>query len=152
MMSVDRLAQVGAAPALAGSGATEAGSAARGMMDTIGQRIGAWSAEIFGTATPSSGSFAPDAGELARRGDVYDLRPLVSEVASRFGAGPAAEGALLRATEDFTRAAALHIFGGDRAGAVTSALENATAQDGGFDGVIGHLEAATRELRAAAGQ
>lgn len=152
MMSVDRLSQIGSAAALGSGGPLDAGTIARSVMETVGQRVAAWSGEIFGGKTAADGaSFIPNTGELARRGDVYDLRPLVSETAARFGAGPAAEGALLRSVEDFTRAAALHIFGGDRADTVTHALEGAASDGSGLDGVIGHLEAATRELRATAG-
>ncbi len=151
MMSVDRLSQIGSAAALGSGGPLHAGTVARGVMETIGQRVAAWSGEIFGGGANSASGFKPDTAELAQRGDVYDLRALVSETASRFGAGPAAEGALLRATEDFTRAAALHIFGGDRADSVTRALEHAASDGSGIDGVIGHLEAATKDLRTTAG-
>lgn len=151
MMSVDRLSQIGSAAALGSGGPLDAGAVARDVMDTIGQRVAAWSSEIFGGGAGGAAGFTPDTSELARRGDVYDLRPLVSETAARFGAGPAAEGALLRATEDFTRAAALHIFGGNRSDNVSNALEGASSDGSGIDGVIGHIEAATHDLRATAG-
>jgi len=152
MTPIDRLSQIGSAAALASGGPVDPGTVARDIMGTIGERITAWSGQVFGGKASAGGAgFKPDMGELARRGDVYDLRPLVSETAARFGAGPAAEGALLRAAEDFTRAAALHIYGGDRADTVTRALEGTSSDDAGIDGVVGHLEAATRDLRATAG-
>lgn len=152
MMSVDRLSQIGSPAAVGSGGALDAGTVARGVMETVGQRVAAWSGEIFGGQNvATTAGFSPDTNELSRRGDVYDLRSLVSETAARYGAAPAAEGELLRATEDFTRAAALHIFGGDRADTVTRALESASSEGSGLDGVIGHLEAATRDLRTTAG-
>lgn len=150
MTPVDRLSSIAGAATLDGGMARDADGVARAMMGAIGERLEAWAGVMSGGGA-RAGSFRPDAGELARRGDVYELRSLVAEAAARFGAGPAAEGALLRATEDFTRAAALHVYGGNGA-AVADALTRTEGGGDGIDGVVDRLQAAMRTLRATAGQ
>lgn len=151
MIPVDRISQVASAAALGGASLDPA-SVARQVMGTIGDRVAAWAGEIFGGGSQGGGGFTPNTAELARGGDVYELRSLVAETGAKFGAGPAAEGELLRATEDFTRAAAPHVYAGDRGvDTVRSAVDNASADGNGLDGVVGRLEAATRELRASSG-
>ena len=161
-MTIERISS---APPVASIGsATGAGSAAataRTAMGTVGERVLAWTAASSGspsatgqwsakTGVASSG-FAPSMAELSRGGDVYGLRSLTSEIAAQSGATPAQEGALGRAVEDFTRAAALHFNG--RAGGenmvadVASALDRAVAAGGdGIDGVTTRIETAARSV------
>jgi hypothetical protein len=98
--------------------------------------------------------FAPDMGELARRGDVYGLGDLTRDLSARFGASPAQEGALRRALDDFTRQAVIQVAGlsgasGDQqVSGVRAALDSASRADApaGLDGVIARFEAATADL------
>ena len=156
--------RIGSAPPVAATGALgesePAAAAARTAMAAIGERVLAWSAASFGdsggaaqwsarTGVASSG-FAPDRAELARGGDVYDLRSLTAGIAGEFGASPAAEGALGRAVEDFARAASLHLNGrGGSAGAVDAVASKLDAALGGtgpagIDGVTARIETAAR--------
>lgn len=103
--------------ATATTGLRDAAGIARTAMATVGDRVLAWSAQSFGgtgaagaawqahTGLPSG--FAPDRAELARGGDVYQLRALTGELAQSFGATPAEEGALGRAIDGFARGVAL---------------------------------------------
>lgn len=144
----------------------DAGSAARGAMATVGDRVLAWAAQSFGTGGAASAAwnartggepgFTPDRAELARGGDVYQLRALTADVAREFGATPAEEGALGRAIEDFAREAALRFNGlaggasGAIVGGIADALDRAVAVDagGGIDGVTARIETATATVAA----
>ncbi|TRW17380.1 hypothetical protein [Glacieibacterium frigidum] len=141
-------------------GPRDAGNAARTAMATIGDRVLAWSAQSFKsdgaagatwqgrTGLPSS--FTPDRAELARGGDVYQLRALTGELAQGFGATPAQEGALGRAIEDFARGVALRFNALADAptdtmlGGVLDALDQAVASGAGdgIGGVTARIESA----------
>lgn len=139
------LERVGGAPPITATTATvgprDAASIARTAMATVGDRVLAWSAQSFGgsgaagaawqarTGLPSG--FAPDRAELARGGDVYQLRALTVELAQRFGATPAEEGDLGRAIDSFARGVALRF----------NALADAPA-DTMLGGVLDALDAA----------
>jgi hypothetical protein len=98
--------------------------------------------------------FEPDASKLAQRGDIYDLRSMSSDIASRMGGTPAQEGALHRALEDFTRAAVVQTAGLSGAAperqtaGLRDALESALTGDSedGIDGVTARIEQATATL------
>lgn len=155
MTAVDRsnavtgpgLSAFGSAP---GSGPDPA---ARIMAD-VGQRIAAWTDMLAGGR--ASSGFRPDPHELQRRGDVYGLRQLAAEAAATMGATPTQEGALLRALENFTRAAAVHIYG--LAGAepaqrfaALSAAGGADASPATIDALTSRIESAARDLARQAG-
>lgn len=142
------------------AGPRDAGNVARTAMATIGDRVLAWSAQSFGgtgaagaawqgrTGLPSG--FAPDRAELARGGDVYQLRALTGELAQAHGATPAQEGALGRAVEDFARGVALRFNALADAppetmlGGVLDALDQAVANGAGdgIGGVTARIESA----------
>ena len=111
-------------------------------------------AAAWTSAAGVGSSFEPDAGKLAQRGDVYDLRGLSSDISARMSATPAQEGALHRALEDFTRAAVVQAVGLSGAAperqtaGLRDALESALAGDSedGIDGVTARIEQATATL------
>ena len=161
MTGFERISSAPPVSATTPVGATgDAGSTARGAMATVGERILAWSAQSFGTGpaagaawcarTGSGDGFSPDRAELSRGGDVYQLRALTGEIAARFGATPAQEGALGRAIGDFARGVALRfnaLAGGDTApmlDGIANALDRAAASGGsdGIDGVTARIESA----------
>ncbi|TCP34345.1 hypothetical protein [Sphingomonas sp. BK235] len=151
------------APAPAGTHA-DARSLAGTAIGEIGQRVLAWvgqSARSHDTASHAwqassgvAGSFRPDPAELARGGDVYDLRGLAADLGAHTGATPTQEGELRRALEDVTRGAAIQLAGlsgapADRqlAGmreALAGALEIGAGE--GADGVVARLQAAAATL------
>jgi hypothetical protein len=146
----------------------EAVAEAKSAIGEVGYRVLSWATASTKGNTPApigemgstdvSSGFLPDAGELARRGDVYGLRSLSGEIAGRMGATPAQEGALHRALEDFTRAAVVPLAGltgSDRQGEVLArAIGVAEAAPGGdgVEGVTQRLEAATAHLVEANGE
>ncbi|NIJ22171.1 hypothetical protein FHS95_003886 [Sphingomonas naasensis] len=169
MTSIDRISGLSPlSPTNAAS--TDARGAAIETMGEIGHRVLAWvdaasrgannnggsGAQAWSQTAGSGSGFAPDMGELARRGDVYGLGELTSDLSARFGASPAQEGALRRAIDDFTRAAVIQIAGlsgasGDQqVSGVRAALDGAARADApaGLDGVIARFEAATADLSA----
>lgn len=165
MTSIDRLSGLSPlAPATAAS--NDARGAAIETMGEIGHRVLAWvdaasrgngsGAQAWSETAGNGSGFAPDMGELARRGDVYGLGELTSELSARFGGSPAQEGELRRALDDFTRQAVVQIAGlsgapGDQqVGGVRAALEGAANANApaGLDGVIARFEAATADLSA----
>lgn len=111
-------------------------------------------AEAWLSAAGVASDFEPDAGKLAQRGDIYDLRGMSSDIASRMGATPAQEGALHRALEDFTRAAVVQTAGLSgsaperQTAGLRDALESALTGDSedGIDGVTARIEQATATL------
>ncbi|MFS0737226.1 hypothetical protein ABC347_09265 [Sphingomonas sp. 1P06PA] len=151
MTSIDRLSGTTPLSAAAGTAGDARGLADRAMGE-IGDRLLAWSGAISGGASPAG--FRPDTAELARGGDIYGLRQLGSELGDRLGATPTEQGTLLRAVEDFTRAAAVQIHGLAGAGSerqtagITEARETALAEPApeGVDGLIERLGIATDAL------
>ncbi|MCX8476094.1 MAG: hypothetical protein MT490_09885 [Sphingomonas sp.] len=166
MTSIDRIS--GLSPlSPAGAGASsDARGAAIETLGEIGHRVLAWvdaagrgngsGAQAWNQTAGNGSGFAPDMGELARRGDVYGLGELTRDLSARFGASPAQEGALRRALDDFTRAAVIQVAGlsgasGDQqVSGVRAALDSASRADAptGLDGVIARFEAATADLSA----
>lgn len=165
MTSIDRIS--GLSPlSPAGVASTDARGAAIETMGEIGHRVLAWvdaasrgggsGAQAWSQTAGNGSGFAPDMGELARRGDVYGLGDLTRDLCARFSGSPAQEGELRRALDDFTRAAVIQIAGlsgasGDQQiGGVRAALDSAAGADapGGLDGVIARFEAATADLSA----
>ena len=105
MTSIDRIS--GLSPlSPASTASTDARGAAIETLGEIGHRVLAWvdaasrgngSGTHAWSQTAGNGSgFAPDMGELVRRGDVYGLGDLTSALSSRFGGSPAQEGELRR--------------------------------------------------------
>lgn len=165
MTSIDRIS--GPSPlSPAGVASTDARGAAIEAMGEIGHRVLAWvevasrgggsGAQAWSQTAGNGSGFAPDMGELSRRGDVYGLGDLTRDLSARFGGSPAQEGALRRALDDFTRAAVIQIAGlsgasGDQQiSGVRTALDSAANADapGDLDGVIARFEAATADLSA----
>jgi len=165
MTSIDRVS--GLSPLVpAGTAPSDARGAAIETLGEIGHRVLAWvdaasrgnggGAQAWSQTAGNGSGFAPDMGELARRGDVYGLGDLTRDLSSRFGGSPAQEGELRRALDDFTRQAVVQIAGlsgapGDQqVGGVRAALDSAANADGpsGLDGVIVRFEAATADLAA----
>lgn len=166
MTSFERIG--GAPPVSATSltgGSTDVAGTAKAAMASIGDRVLAWTAQSFATgpgagarwqaATGAASGFVPDKAELGRRGDVYELRALTSEIGQQFGATPAQEGALGRAIDDFARAVSLRfnaLAGGDGGPAVddvATLLDRATGDGpGGIDGVTSRIETAARSVEA----
>lgn len=157
MNGIDRLGPLPAAAAVgAGVGAD---AMTRTLIGEVGARVTGWAAATFGgnagagwSAVSGAAGFGPDAGRLAQ-GDAYGLRDLAGGVASRLGATPAQEGALLRALEDFTRAAALNVNAlagsGNELSALSATLDvtgDVTGNGSGVDGVVSRLEIATQRL------
>lgn len=166
MTSIDRISGLSPlSPAGAGA-ATDARGAAIETLGEIGHRVLAWvdaagrgngSGTLAWNQTAGNGSsFAPDMGELARRGDVYGLGELTRDLSARFGASPAQEGELRRALDDFTRQAVIQVAGlsgasgEQQVSGVRAALDSAARADApaGVDGVIARFEAATADLSA----
>ncbi|MDV3457230.1 hypothetical protein RZN05_09570 [Sphingomonas sp. HF-S4] len=166
MTSIDRLSGLSPLAPTTTAASTDARGAAIETMGEIGHRVLAWvdaasrgngsGAQAWSRTAGNGSGFAPDMGELARRGDVYGLSELTSELSARFGGSPAQEGELRRALDDFTRQAVVQIAGmsgapGDQqVGGVRAALEGAANTDApaGLDGVIARFEAATADLSA----
>lgn len=162
-MSIDRLSGLSGAAAPITATIPDARSIAASAIGEVGHRVLAWvgastrggdaGATAWSQATGSTSVFRPDSAELARRGDVYGLNALASDIASQLGGTPTQEGELRRALEDFTRQAVVQVAG--LAGAsdlqvtgLTQALESAGANlpSTGVDGVVDRLETATRLL------
>ncbi|ATY31882.1 hypothetical protein [Sphingomonas psychrotolerans] len=164
MTSIDRLSGLSPLSPTGPAGGADARGAAIETMGEIGHRVLAWvdtasrgnggGAQAWSQTAGNGSGFAPDLGELARRGDVYGLGELTSDLAARFGGSPAQEGALRRALDDFTRQAVVQIAGLSGAGGdqqvsgVRAALDGASRADApaGLDGVIARFEAATATL------
>ena len=166
MTSIDRLS--GSSPLAGATPATQdARALATGAVGEIGHRVLAWvdasargsnaGSSAWAQATGRASTFTPDTAELARRGDVYDVRGLTGQIASATGATPAQEGELHRALEDFTRASVVQLAGlagapGDRQIAgVRDALAVAGQAGGaatGVEAVIDRLQSATAHLSA----
>lgn len=169
MTSFERIAGLPAAAAACQACAGgDAATTAQGVMAGIGARVLAWTSQSFGTngdaaaawnaRTGAQGGFAPDRAELARGGDVYDLRGITAGIAREYGATPAQEGALGRAIEDFTRGVALRFNALADGGArdamldgVAGALDDAVASGGpdGIEGVTTRIELAARAVDTA---
>lgn len=166
MTSIDRLSGLSPLSPTGLSGAADARGAAIETLGEIGHRVLAWvdaagrgngsGAQAWNQTAGNGSGFAPDMGELARRGDVYGLGDLTRDLSARFGASPAQEGALRRALDDFTRQAVIQVAGlsgasGDQqVSGVRAALDSASRADApaGLDGVIARFEAATADLSA----
>ena len=166
MTSIDRLSGLSPLSPTGLSGAADARGAAIESLGEIGHRVLAWvdaasrgngsGAQAWNQTAGNGSGFAPDMGELARRGDVYGLGDLTRDLSARFGASPAQEGALRRALDDFTRQAVIQVAGlsgasGDQqVSGVRAALDSASRADApaGLDGVIARFEAATADLSA----
>jgi hypothetical protein len=121
---------------------------AQAALGRIGDRVLDWSAHVFG------GTSSADPARLARGGDVYGLRETAGHAAAALGATPAQEGTLLRALEDFARAAALNVNALAGADADVQQAGLAAALSGGdpvqdIDGVIARIEQATDRLQTA---
>ncbi len=163
MTAIDRISPTGLPPTL-GAAQPDARSAASAALGELGHRVLAWVGAVGPSAdagraawsgvTGAESGFRPDSGELARGGDVYDLRGLASGISDQLGGTPTQEGTLRRALEDFTRQAVVQVAGlagaaGDRqVEGLRQALEvagSATAGSG-VDGVIERLDAATATL------
>lgn len=160
MSSIDRVSAPMGVAATGTGPSVEADAITRAAVGTLGHRILAWSSAIAGPDAAAraawsrqvgadGSSFEADAALLARSGDVYGLRQLAADIASRTGATPAEEGRLLRALERVTRAAALLIHGSAGAGegqvallaeALEQALAGAAGGPSGIDGVIARLD------------
>ena len=102
MTSIDRIS--GLSPlSPAGNASTDARGAAIETMGEIGHRVLAWvdaasrgnvnGAQACSKTAGNGSGFAPDMGELARRGDVYGLGDLTRDLSARFGAQPRRDGA-----------------------------------------------------------
>jgi hypothetical protein len=143
-----------------------AATIAQSLISELGSRMLAWVNSMASSSGAGSSSwterasgFTPDPAELARGGDIYGLRDLASQVSGQFGGTPTQEGELLRALEDFARAAVVQVGGlagasGDRqVDGLRDALNLAGAADAGegMEGVVARLEAGTRSLVAANG-
>jgi hypothetical protein len=166
MTSIDRISGLSPLSPSGLGASSDARAAAAETMGEIGHRVLAWvdaasrgngsGAQAWSQTAGNGSGFAPDMGELARRGDVYGLGELTSELSARFGGSPAQEGELRRALDDFTRQAVVQIAGlsgasGDQqVSGVRAALDGAARADApaGLDGVIARFEAATASLSA----
>ncbi|MET0376048.1 MAG: hypothetical protein ABW128_17545, partial [Rhizorhabdus sp.] len=115
----------------------------------------AWSA----SSGVAGGAFRPDPAELARGGDVYELRGLAADIGARTGATPTQEGELRRALEDVTRQAVVQLAGLSGAPAdrqlagMRAALGEAMdiGAGDGADGVVSRLQAAAQQLARGTG-
>lgn len=164
MTGIDRISPTVPPGATGAAGLSDARSLAATAIGEVGHRVLAWVGEsarsldtgsrAWTTATGTASSFHPDGGELARRGDVYDLRGLAGSITSQAGGTPTQEGELHRALEDFTRQAVVQVAGlsgaaGDRQiSGIRQALGTAlhTSSGEGVDGVVTRLQAATATL------
>lgn len=172
MTAIDGFSRLPTAPVHAPRAITPAGDGAHGdarslagtAIGEIGHRVLAWvgqSARSLDTASQawaaSSGvaaGFRPDPVELARGGDVYELRGLAADIGARTGATPTQEGELRRALEDVTRLAVIQLAGlsgaaadrqlGGMRAALGEALEVGAGE--GAEGVIARLQAAADHL------
>jgi hypothetical protein len=164
MIGVSRLSSILPAGQQDTAGARQVKQETKAAIGELGHRILSWASASAGA--PGSGAaawtsaagvdshFAPDAGKLAQRGDIYDLRGMSSDIATRMGGTPAQEGGLHRALEDFTRAAMVQAAGLSGAAperqtaGLRDALESALAGDSedGIDGVTARIEQATATL------
>ncbi|RVT93297.1 hypothetical protein [Sphingomonas crocodyli] len=168
MMTFIGINQASAALPIGQASGAVAKDLAAAAIGEIGHRLLAWVGASGGASTSGAASwsasvgasdFRPDASELARGGDVYDLNGLASSIAGQTGATPTEEGDLRRALEDFTRAAVVQVAGlagadGDQQVAgLRTALDVAGSADvgEGASGVVARLELATRGLAAANG-
>ncbi|MBA2934184.1 hypothetical protein HZF05_08730 [Sphingomonas sp. CGMCC 1.13654] len=164
MIGVSRLSSIPPAGAQNTPGTQQVKQEARTAIGEIGHRVLAWTSAsartsdsgstAWASAAGAGSDFAPDAGKLAGRGDIYDLQGMSSAIASRMGGTPAQEGALHRALGDFARAAMVQAAGlsgaspEQQTAGLRDALENALGGDGedGIDGVTARIEQATATL------
>jgi len=164
MIGVSRLSSILPTGQQDTPGAQQVKQETRAAIGELGHRVLSWSsasarsadsgAAAWTSAAGAGSDFEPDAGKLAQRGDIYDLRGMSSDIASRMGGTPAQEGALHRALADFTRAAVVQTAGlsgasPDRQTAgLRDALESALTGDSedGIDGVTVRIEQATATL------
>ena len=164
MTAIDRLSPLAPAAALDSARGTTAVDAASRAIGDIGQRVLAWVGAVGGQAPGAAAwaaragndaaGFVPDAGVLARCGDVYGLNAIAGELSARFGGTPTQEGDLLRALEGVARGAMVQAAGlsgasGERqiAGlsAALDAAQGAPAGEG-MDRVIARIDAAAATL------
>lgn len=152
MTAIDRAGGLAAAASIAAEAAT--GSLARTMLGEVGGQVLGWSAALF--SRDGGGSAGPDLARLAQGGDIYGVRATVSQAAAALRATPAQEGTLLRALEDFTRAAALNAHAmagseahGDALAAAIDAVGGASDVPSDFGDVIARIERATDLLQRA---
>lgn len=164
MIGVSRFSPILPAGAQDTPGARQVKQEAQGAIGEIGHRVLSWASAsayaagsggaAWASASGAGSDFAPDAGKLAQRGDVYDLRGMSSDIASRMGGTPAQEGTLHRALADFTRAAMVQAAGLSGASperqtaGLRDALDSALGGDSedGIDGVTARIEQATATL------
>lgn len=168
MTAIDRLSPLAPATALDSARGTTAMDAASRAIGDIGQRVLAWVDAVGGAAPgaaawaaragtgPGTGDagFVPDAGVLARRGDIYGLNTIAGDLSARFGGTPTQEGDLLRALEGVARGAMVQAAGlsgasGERQIAgLSAALDAAQAAPAGegMDGVIARIDVAAATL------
>lgn len=133
------------------------------MIGNAAAQVLGWAAHSFNLGPAAGGAWAQmsngstaivEPARLAQGGDIYGLRDIASAAAGELGATPAEEGELLRALEDFTRAAALNVNalagadGVDPLSGLAAALDTPGGGDG-IGGVVNRLEAATRQLDTA---
>lgn len=151
MTAIDRAGGIAAAAAVAAEVTPD--NIAGLMLGDVGRQVQAWSAAAFGQ---DGGGAGPDLARLAQGGDIYGVRALAGQAAAALGATPAQEGALLRALEDFTRAAALNVnalAGSEAQGDALAAAINVGSSAGGaandIDGVIARIERGTDLLQTA---
>ncbi|PCG14039.1 MULTISPECIES: hypothetical protein [Sphingomonas] len=164
MTAIDRLSPLAPAAALDPARGTTAVDAASRAIGDIGQRVLAWVGAVGGAAPGAAAwaaragsgdpGFVPDAGVLARRGDIYGLNAIAGDLSARFGGTPTQEGDLLRALEGVARGAMVQAAGlsgasGERQIAgLSAALDAAQAAPAGegMDGVIARIDAAAATL------
>lgn len=164
MTAIDRLSPLAPATALDSVCGTTAMDAAGRAIGDIGQRVLAWVGAVGGAAPGAAAwavragngdpGFVPDAGVLARRGDIYGLNTIAGDLSARFGGTPTQEGDLLRALEGVARGAMVQAAGlsgasGERQIAgLSAALDAAQAAPAGegMDGVIARIDAAAATL------
>lgn len=166
---IERLTSIAPPAALTTGAAQDSAAIARETIGELGHRALAWTAAVGGGRGPGAGewaqvtggpsAFAPDMGALSQRGDVFGLDELSRALGAQLGATPAQQGELQRSLENFTRATMVHVVGlsgaeGSRQIAgLTDALaaSQAAPAEGGIDGVIARLDAATDSLSHGAG-
>ena len=164
MIGVSRLSSILPTGQQESAGARQVKEETQAAIGELGHRTLSWVAAsartgdagstAWASATGAGSGFTPDGSKLAQRGDVYDLRGMSSDIATRMGGTPAQEGALHRALEDFTRAAVVQTAGLSGASperqtaGLRDALDNALAGDSedGIDGVTARIEQATATL------
>lgn len=164
MIGVSRLSSIPPTGAQDTPGAQQVKQEAQAAIGELGHRALAWvaasdpaaasGAAAWASAAGVDSAFEPDANRLAQRGDIYDLRGMSGDIASRMGGTPAQEGALHRALADFTRAAVVQAAGlsGAAPDQQTAGLRDALGSaltgesEDGIDGVTARIEQATATL------